>query len=181
MPTATTAADWAAEPAPPRSGGEIICDALKANGVRTVFGYTGGAILHFYDALHRDAALYHVMVRHEQGAAHAATGYARASGRPGVCVATSGPGATLARRQPTPPWRPRRGRSSRPTPWCCWPRRHCTRPWTPGRRASATRWWSTSMPECWRIQPTRDKWPWKAGSEFPRERRSDWPAMPVGW
>jgi acetolactate synthase-1/2/3 large subunit len=77
-----------------RSGGEIICAALKAEGVRTVFGYAGGAILHFYDALHRDGELYHVTVRHEQGAAHAAAGYARASGRVGVCVSTSGPGAT---------------------------------------------------------------------------------------
>jgi acetolactate synthase I/II/III large subunit len=77
-----------------RSGGEIICEALRAHGVRTVFGYAGGAILHFYDALHRDPHLYHVTVRHEQGAAHAAAGYARASGQPGVCVATSGPGAT---------------------------------------------------------------------------------------
>jgi acetolactate synthase-1/2/3 large subunit len=90
----TTAMDWRAEPAGERTGGEIICDVLKAHGVRTVFGYAGGAILHFYDALHRDPALYHVTVRHEQGAAHAAAGYARASGRPGVCVATSGPGAT---------------------------------------------------------------------------------------
>jgi acetolactate synthase-1/2/3 large subunit len=91
---AAAAADrsWSQEDA--RSGGEIICDALKAHGVDTVFGYAGGAILHFYDALHRDPALYHVTVRHEQGAAHAAAGYARASGRPGVCVATSGPGAT---------------------------------------------------------------------------------------
>jgi acetolactate synthase-1/2/3 large subunit len=86
--------DWRAESAGERTGGEIICDVLKAHGVRTVFGYAGGAILHFYDALHRDPALYHVTVRHEQGAAHAAAGYARASGRPGVCVATSGPGAT---------------------------------------------------------------------------------------
>jgi acetolactate synthase-1/2/3 large subunit len=77
-----------------RTGGEIICDALKAHSVRTVFGYAGGAILHFYDALHRDPTLYHVTVRHEQGAAHAAAGYARASGRVGVCVSTSGPGAT---------------------------------------------------------------------------------------
>jgi acetolactate synthase-1/2/3 large subunit len=91
---ATTAGDCTIGPAGVRSGGEIICDALKAHGVRTVFGYAGGAILHFYDALHRDRELYHVTVRHEQGAAHAAAGYARASGRPGVCVATSGPGAT---------------------------------------------------------------------------------------
>ena len=93
--TATAAAnEHAGRPDEPRTGGEIICDALKAHGVDTVFGYAGGAILHFYDALHRDPALYHVTVRHEQGAAHAAAGYARASGRPGVCVATSGPGAT---------------------------------------------------------------------------------------
>src|SRR5207237_6223878 len=77
-----------------RNGAEIICEALAAHGVRIVFGYAGGAILHFYDALHRHPSLYHVTVRHEQGAAHAAAGYARASGRPGVCAATSGPGAT---------------------------------------------------------------------------------------
>lgn len=79
---------------PQRSGAEIVCEVLKANGVDVVFGYGGGAIPHFYDALHRDAALRHVTVRHEQGAAHAAAGYARASGRVGVCVATSGPGVT---------------------------------------------------------------------------------------
>jgi len=84
----------ASHPGEGRTGARIICDALKANGVHTVFGYSGGAILHFYDALHRDPDLYHVMVRHEQAAAHAAAGYARATGRPGVCVATSGPGAT---------------------------------------------------------------------------------------
>ena len=90
----STAAISTAERAAARSGGEIIRDALKAHGVRTVFGYAGGAILAFYDALHRDPDLHHVTVRHEQGAAHAAAGYARASGRPGVCAATSGPGAT---------------------------------------------------------------------------------------
>jgi acetolactate synthase-1/2/3 large subunit len=88
------AASRATEFTAARSGGEIICDALKAHGVRTLFGYAGGAILHFYDALYRDPALYHVTVRHEQGAAHAAAGYARASGGVGVCVTTSGPGAT---------------------------------------------------------------------------------------
>ena len=77
-----------------RIGAEIACDALKAEGVRVVFGYGGGAILHFYDALHRDPDLEHVTVRHEQGAAHAAVGYARATGGVGVCVATSGPGVT---------------------------------------------------------------------------------------
>ena len=86
-----TAARWAD---PPRNGAQIICEVLRRQGVDTVFGYAGGAILHLYDALHRGDGLYHVTVRHEQGAAHAAAGYARASGRVGVCVTTSGPGAT---------------------------------------------------------------------------------------
>src|SRR5262245_4708590 len=77
-----------------RSGAQIICDGLKAHGVRTVFGYCGGAILRFHDGRHSDPGPYQVMLRHEQGAAHAAAGYARATGRPGVCVSTSGPGAT---------------------------------------------------------------------------------------
>lgn len=77
-----------------RSGADIACDALVAHGVHTVFGYAGGAILHFYDALHRHPGLRHVTVRHEQAAAHAASGYARAGGGVGVCAATSGPGAT---------------------------------------------------------------------------------------
>lgn len=77
-----------------RSGARIICEALRAHGVRTVFGYAGGAILELYDALYRDPVLYHVTVRHEQGAAHAAAGFARASGQAGVCISTSGPGAT---------------------------------------------------------------------------------------
>jgi acetolactate synthase-1/2/3 large subunit len=84
----------APEPDAARSGAEIVCDALQAHGVHTVFGYAGGAILHFYDALHRTPGLRHVVVRHEQAAAHAASGYARAGGGVGVCVATSGPGAT---------------------------------------------------------------------------------------
>jgi glyoxylate carboligase len=67
--------------------------ALVAEGVDTLFGYPGGAIMPFYDALH-GIALKHILVRHEQGAAFAANGYARASGRVGVCVATSGPGAS---------------------------------------------------------------------------------------
>jgi acetolactate synthase-1/2/3 large subunit len=77
-----------------RSGAQILCDALLDHQVDTLFGYCGGAILPFYDALHQTPALRHVMVRHEQAAAHAAAGYARVTGRPGVCVATSGPGAT---------------------------------------------------------------------------------------
>jgi acetolactate synthase I/II/III large subunit len=89
-PTPRRGADEAAL----RSGAEILCEALVRHGVHTVFGYAGGAVLHFYDALYRHPGLYHVTVRHEQAAAHAAAGFARASGRVGVCVATSGPGAT---------------------------------------------------------------------------------------
>jgi len=74
-------------------GARWLVRALVAEGVDTLFGYPGGAIMPFYDALH-GAALRHVLVRHEQGAAFAANGYARASGRVGVCVATSGPGAS---------------------------------------------------------------------------------------
>jgi acetolactate synthase-1/2/3 large subunit len=74
-------------------GAEFVCRALEAEGVDTVFGYPGGAIMSFYDAL-VGAKFKHILVRHEQGAAFAANGYARASGRVGVCVATSGPGAT---------------------------------------------------------------------------------------
>ena len=77
-----------------QTGGEIMCAALIEEGVSIVFGYPGGAIMPFYDALHTCDDLYHVLVRHEQGATHAADGYARATGKVGVCVATSGPGAT---------------------------------------------------------------------------------------
>ena len=75
------------------NGAGWLVQALAAEGVDTLFGYPGGAIMPFYDALH-GADLKHVLVRHEQGAAFAANGYARASGRVGVCVATSGPGAS---------------------------------------------------------------------------------------
>jgi len=75
------------------TGGEILVKCLEEQGVDIVFGYPGGAILPVYDALY-DADIRHILTRHEQGAAHAADGYARASGRPGVCLATSGPGAT---------------------------------------------------------------------------------------
>ena len=74
-------------------GGEAIIKALKNNGVDTIFGYPGGQVIPFYDMLY-DADLNHILVRHEQCAAHAAEGYARASGKVGVCLATSGPGAT---------------------------------------------------------------------------------------
>lgn len=75
------------------SGAEIIIKSLQEEGVEAIFGYPGGQILPFYDALY-GSSLKHYLVRHEQGAAHAADGYARATGKPGVCVATSGPGAT---------------------------------------------------------------------------------------
>jgi acetolactate synthase I/II/III large subunit len=76
-----------------RTGAQIIWECLVHEGVTTVFGYPGGAIMPAYDAL-LDYPIHHVLVRHEQGAAHAADGYARASGKVGVAVATSGPGAT---------------------------------------------------------------------------------------
>ena len=77
------------------TGAEIIIECLKEQGVDTVFGYPGGAILNLYDALYkyRDE-IHHVLTSHEQGASHAADGYARATGKVGVCLATSGPGAT---------------------------------------------------------------------------------------
>jgi acetolactate synthase-1/2/3 large subunit len=74
-------------------GGEAIIESLKNMGVKTIFGYPGGQTIPFYDMLY-DADIDHILVRHEQCAAHAADGYARASGRVGVCLATSGPGAT---------------------------------------------------------------------------------------
>ena len=77
------------------NGAEIVIECLKEQGVDTVFGYPGGAILNVYDELykHRDE-IRHILTSHEQGAAHAADGYARATGKVGVCMATSGPGAT---------------------------------------------------------------------------------------
>jgi acetolactate synthase-1/2/3 large subunit len=76
------------------SGSQILCRVLLEEGVDLLFGYPGGAIMPFYHALPEYPGLRHVLVRHEQAAAHAADGYARATGRAGVCVATSGPGAT---------------------------------------------------------------------------------------
>jgi acetolactate synthase-1/2/3 large subunit len=76
------------------TGSQILCRTLLEQGVDLLFGYPGGAIMPFYHALPEYPALRHVLVRHEQAAAHAADGYARATGRAGVCVATSGPGAT---------------------------------------------------------------------------------------
>jgi len=79
---------------PMLSGAEIVMECLLREGVHVVFGYPGGAILPVYDAMTKYPQIHHVLVRHEQGASHMADGYARASGRVGVCIATSGPGAT---------------------------------------------------------------------------------------
>ncbi len=76
------------------NGSQIVMECLKEQGVDTVFGYPGGAILNIYDALYNTPEIKHILTSHEQGAAHAADGYARATGKVGVCMATSGPGAT---------------------------------------------------------------------------------------
>jgi acetolactate synthase-1/2/3 large subunit len=78
------------------TGAEIIIECLKAEGVDYVFGYPGGAVLHIYDAFYNQDDVKHILVRHEQGATHAADGYARSTGKPGVVLVTSGPGATNA-------------------------------------------------------------------------------------
>ncbi|RDH90363.1 MAG: acetolactate synthase 3 large subunit [endosymbiont of Seepiophila jonesi] len=78
------------------SGAEIVVQCLKDEGVEHLFGYPGGSVLHIYDAIYRQDAVKHILVRHEQGATHAADGYARSTGKPGVVLVTSGPGATNA-------------------------------------------------------------------------------------
>ena len=77
-------------------GADIFVRALEDEGVKHLFGYPGGAVLHIYDALYKQTAIDHILVRHEQGATHAADGYARATGKPGVVLVTSGPGVTNA-------------------------------------------------------------------------------------
>ena len=78
-----------------KNGSEILIDALVEQGVDTIFGYPGGAVLNIYDALYKNSdRIHHILTAHEQGAAHAADGYARSTGKVGVCLATSGPGAT---------------------------------------------------------------------------------------
>ncbi|MBV1916627.1 MAG: biosynthetic-type acetolactate synthase large subunit [Sphingomonadaceae bacterium] len=79
-----------------RSGADILVESLTRQGVEHVFGYPGGAVLPIYDALFRDDRIHHILVRHEAGAVHAAEGYARSTGKPGVVLVTSGPGATNA-------------------------------------------------------------------------------------
>ena len=76
------------------TGAEMVVEALKDHGVDTLFGYPGGAVLPIYDVLFQQEAVQHILVRHEQGAAHAAEGYARSSGKVGALLVTSGPGAT---------------------------------------------------------------------------------------
>ena len=82
-----------------KSGADILIEALIAQGVDTVFGYPGGAVLPIYDALFGDARIRHILVRHEAGAAHAAEGYARSTGKPGVVLVAPGPEVT--RQTPT--------------------------------------------------------------------------------
>ncbi|MEG1478283.1 MAG: thiamine pyrophosphate-binding protein, partial [Clostridiales bacterium] len=74
-------------------GAQVVVEILKREGADTIFGYPGGVALPLYDALY-DSGIRHILTRHEQGAAHAADGYARSSGKVGVCLSTSGPGAT---------------------------------------------------------------------------------------
>ena len=76
------------------SGGEALIRALADENVDIIFGYPGGAALHIYDATYQQDRVQHILVRHEQAATHAADGFARATGKPGVCLVTSGPGAT---------------------------------------------------------------------------------------
>jgi len=77
-----------------RSGAQVVVEALLKEGARTVFGFPGGAMIPLYDVLYETKEIKHILTRHEQGAVHAADGYARATGKVGVCMATSGPGAT---------------------------------------------------------------------------------------
>ena len=78
------------------SGAEIVFKVLEHHKVEHIFGYPGGAVLPIYDELKNHKTIKHILVRHEQGAGHAAEGYARSSGKPGVLLVTSGPGATNA-------------------------------------------------------------------------------------
>ena len=78
------------------TGAEIVIECLKKEGIDYVFGYPGCAVLHIYDAFDKQDDVQHILVRHEQGATHAADVYARSTGKPGVVLVTSGPGATNA-------------------------------------------------------------------------------------
>src|SRR5438132_1279104 len=76
------------------TGSKALLDCLKRQGVQVIFGYPGGAVIPIYDAIYEEDEIRHILVRHEQGAAHMAEGYAKVTGKAGVCLATSGPGAT---------------------------------------------------------------------------------------
>src|SRR5262245_11935095 len=78
---------------PGKTGGDLLVERLQAYGVRHVFGYPGGPLTPLYDALYRHPQVRHILTRHEQGAAFAADGAARATGKPGVCITVCGPGA----------------------------------------------------------------------------------------
>src|SRR5690606_38234696 len=84
--------DAVVRPVEQKIGARLLCEALEREGVDTIFGYPGGVVIPLYDVL-PEYSIHHVLVRHEQGAGHAADGYARATGKAGVCLATSGPGA----------------------------------------------------------------------------------------
>src|SRR6187431_1927877 len=92
----TTNKSSAGAPAREMTGAEMVIEALSDQGVQHIFGYPGGAVLPIYDAIFQQQMVQHILVRHEQGAVHAAEGYARSSGKPGVVLVTSGPGATNA-------------------------------------------------------------------------------------
>lgn len=96
--TTATAKDQAIQTTPTKArkmtGAQMVLEALVEQGVDTIFGYPGGAVLPIYDAIHQQKKVRHILVRHEQGAGHAAEGYARSTGKVGVCLVTSGPGAT---------------------------------------------------------------------------------------
>ncbi len=95
--TAIVEQEWAEQVPASRTGAAVVCESLVREGVETLFGYPGGAVLHLYDELTRmEGRLRHILVRHEQGAVHMAEGYAKATGRAGVALVTSGPGATNA-------------------------------------------------------------------------------------
>src|SRR5215213_10288544 len=96
MSATAAAAPTAAAEIRTMTGAEIVLQALKDNGVEVIFGYPGGAVLPLYDALFQQNAIRHILVRHEQAAVHAAEGYARSTGKVGVVLVTSGPGATNA-------------------------------------------------------------------------------------
>ena len=93
--TDTIQEEWNDKPVPREmTGAEIFVETLADEGVDTVFGYPGGAVLNIYDIMHQKARFEHILIRHEQGGTHAADGYARATGKPGVVLVTSGPGGT---------------------------------------------------------------------------------------